>query len=71
MTCSFASDLVSKIATFDKDSLAAVVFELLLGVVVIKSIFSSLDGVRKRLLKTELLIVVTYADTKIDDKDIQ
>ena len=42
MTYSFASELYSKIATLDKDTLAAVVFGLLLGAIVIKSIFSSI-----------------------------
>ena len=30
----------------------------------------SLDGAHKRLLKIELLVVATYADTKADDKYI-
>ena len=42
MTYSFASELYSKIATLDKDTLAAVVFGLLLSAIVIKSIFSSI-----------------------------
>ena len=42
MTHSFASELYSKIATLGKDILAAVVFGLLLGVIAIKSIFSSI-----------------------------
>jgi hypothetical protein len=42
MTYSFASQLYSKIATLDKDTLAAVVFGLLLGAIVIKSIFTSI-----------------------------
>ena len=42
MTYSFASELYSKIATLDKDTFAAVVFGLLLGALVIKSIFLSL-----------------------------
>ena len=42
MTYSFASELYSKIATLDKGTLAAVVFGLLLGAIVIKSIFSSI-----------------------------
>ena len=41
MTYSFASELYSKIATLDKDTLAAVVFGLLLSAIAIKSIFSS------------------------------
>ena len=42
MTYSFASELYSKIATLDKDTLAAVVFGLLLGAIAIKSIFLSI-----------------------------
>ena len=41
MTHSFASELYSKIATLDKNTLAAVVFGLLLSAIAIKSIFSS------------------------------
>ena len=42
MTYSFASELYSKIAMLNKDTLAAVVFGLLLSTIVIKSIFSSI-----------------------------
>ena len=42
----FVSELYSKITTFDKDMLAAVVFGLLLGFIVIKAIFSSIFSKR-------------------------
>lgn len=42
----FASELYSKITTFDKDMLAAVVFGLMLSAIVIKAIFSSIFSKR-------------------------
>ncbi len=46
MMYAFISELHSKITTLDKDTLAAVVFGSLIGVVVIKSIFSSIFAKR-------------------------
>ena len=46
MMCDSVSELFSKVAALDKNTLAAVVFGLLLGIVLIKSILTSIFAKR-------------------------